>query len=128
MYTSPKDYDSTLKLIRNIIIVDIKDIYTKASFKYAKDVYANPQMILTIQAPNEEEFQKFVEENKQTIVDFFTRAEMNRQISMLEEKHSNFISQKVDSLFGWMPNWLIQRPGMISSGLLPTQVLPTVTS
>ena len=106
MYTSPKDYDSTLKLIRNIIIVDIKDIYTKASFKYAKDVYANPQMILTIQAPNEEEFQKFVEENKQTIVDFFTRAEMNRQISMLEEKHSNFISQKVDSLFGcdiWLP-------------------------
>lgn len=29
MYTSPKDYDSTLKLIRNIIIVDIQDIYTK---------------------------------------------------------------------------------------------------
>ena len=28
MYTSPKDYDSTLKLIRNIIIVDIQDIYT----------------------------------------------------------------------------------------------------
>ena len=60
MYTSPKDYDSTLKLIRNIIIVDIQDIYTKASFKYAKDVYANPQMILTIQAPNEEEFEKFL--------------------------------------------------------------------
>lgn len=61
---------------------------------------------MTIQAPNEEEFQKFVEENKQTIVDFFTRAEMNRQISMLEEKHSNFISQKEDSLFGcdiWLP-------------------------
>ena len=100
MYTSPKDYDSTLKLIRNIIIVDIQDIYTKASFKYAKDVYANPQMILTIQAPNEEEFEKFVEENKKTIVDFFTRAEMNRQITFLEGKHSNFISQKVDSLFG----------------------------
>ena len=75
MYTSPKDYDSTLKLIRNIIIVDI-------------------------QAPNEEEFEKFVEENKKTIVDFFTRAEMNRQITFLEGKHSNFISQKVDSLFG----------------------------
>ncbi|WP_195408372.1 DUF4837 family protein [Bacteroides congonensis] len=106
MYTSPKDYDSTLKLIRNIIIVDIQDIYTKTSFKYAKDVYANPQMILTIQAPNEEEFGKFVEENKKTIVDFFTRAEMNRQITFLEKKHSNFISQKVDSLFGcniWLP-------------------------
>ena len=92
MYTSPKDYDSTLKLIRNIIIVDIQDIYTKASFKYAKDVYANPQMILTIQAPNEEEFEKFVKENRQTIINFFTRAEMNRQITSLEKKHSNFIS------------------------------------
>lgn len=106
MYTSPKDYDSTLKLIRNIIIVDIQDIYTKPTFKYAKDVYANPQMILTIQAPNEKEFEEFVKENRQTIIDFFTRAEMNRQISLLEEKHSNFISQKVDSIFGcdiWLP-------------------------
>ena len=34
------------------------------------------------------------------IVDFFTRAEMNRQIMLLEGKHSNFVSQKVDSLFG----------------------------
>ena len=109
MYTSPKDYDSTLKLIRNIIIVDIQDIYTKGSFKYAKDVYANPQMILTIQAPNEEVFEKFVEENKKTIVDFFTRAEMNRQITLLEDKHSNFISNKVDSMFGcniWLPSEL----------------------
>ena len=106
MYTSPKDYDSTLTLIRNIIIVDIKDIYTKASFKYAKDVYANPQMILTIQAPNEEEFQKFVEENKQTIVDFFTRAEMNRQIALLEKKHNDYVTTKVKSMFDcdvWIP-------------------------
>ena len=107
--SSPKDCDSTLKLIRNIVIVDIKDIYTKGTFKYAKDVYASPQMILTIQAPNEEVFEKFVEENKQTIIDFFTRAEMNRQITLLEEKHNNFISNKVDSLFGcdiWIPSEL----------------------
>lgn len=106
MYTSPRDYDSTLKLIRNIIIVDIQDIYTKPSFKFAKDVYAAPQLILTIQAPNEEEFQKFVTENKQTIIDFFTRAEMNRQISVLKDRHNDLVSQRVDSLFGcdiWLP-------------------------
>jgi len=110
MYTSPNDYDSTLKLIRNIIIVDIQDIYTKGTFKYAKDVYANPQMILTIQAPSEEEFGKFVKENEQTIAGFFTRAEMNRQITLLEEKHSNLVSTKVDSLFGcdvWLPSELM---------------------
>ena len=109
MSTSPKDFDAILKLVRNIIIVDIQDIYTQPKFKYAKDVYASPQMILTIQAPDEASFEKFVEENKQTIIDFFTRAEMNRQITLLEEKHNNFISNKVDSLFGcdiWIPSEL----------------------
>ena len=109
MYTSSKDYNSTLKLVRNIIIVDIKDTFTKGSFKFAKDVYASPQLILTIQAPNEEEFEKFVTENKQVIIDFFTRAEMNRQIISLEKKHNNYISARVDSLFGadiWIPSEL----------------------
>ena len=101
MYTAPSNYDATLKLIRNIIIVDVnKDLYTQPKFKYARNVYAAPQSILTIQAPDEVSFEKFVEENKQVIIDFFTHAEMNRQITFLEGKHSNFISQKVDSLFG----------------------------
>ena len=81
MYTSPANYDATLKLIRNIIIADVQDIYTQPKFKYAKDVYAAPQTILTIQAPDEASFEQFVTENKQTIIDFFTRAEMNRQIT-----------------------------------------------
>ena len=106
MYSSPKDYDSTLKLIRNIVIVDIKDIYTKASFKFARDVYASPQMIVTIQAPNAKEFQEFVEKNGQQIIDFFTKTEMNRQMSLLETRHSDLVAHKVDSLFDsqiWLP-------------------------
>ena len=49
---------------------------------------------LTIQAPDEASFEKFVEENKQPIIDFFTRAEMNRQISFLEKNHNDYISTK----------------------------------
>lgn len=106
MYTSPQNYDMTLKLIRNIIIVDVQNIYTQPKFKYAKDVYASPQTILTIQAPDEASFEKFVEENRQVIVDFFTRAEMNRQISVLEKKHNDYISTQVQSMFDsdiWLP-------------------------
>ena len=110
MYTSPSNYDATLKLIRNIIIVEVnKDLYTQPKFKYAKNVYAAPQSILTIQAPDEESFEKFVEENKQVIIDFFTRAEMNRQISVLENKHSDYASTKVKSMFDcdvWIPGEL----------------------
>ncbi len=110
MYTDPSNYDSTLKLIRNIIIVEVnKDLYTQPKFKYAKDVYAAPQSILTIQAPDEPTFKQFVEENTQVIIDFFTHAEMNRQITLLETKHSDYISTKVKSLFDcdvWIPSEL----------------------
>ncbi|KAA6333600.1 hypothetical protein EZS27_017998, partial [termite gut metagenome] len=110
MYTAPSNYDRALKLIRNIIIVDIQqEVYTQAGFKQAKDVYAVPQIILSIQAPDEEEFQKFVEAKQQDILDFFTRAEMNRQMSNLEKKHSDLASQKVSEIFDceiWLPGEL----------------------
>jgi hypothetical protein len=110
MYTSPQNFDTTLKLIRNIVIVDVQDIYTQAKFNYANDVYAEPQTVLTIQAPDEKAFEAFVEENEKVIVDFFTRAEMNRQIRSLEKNHSDYVSTKVSSMFDcevWVPGNLV---------------------
>jgi hypothetical protein len=110
MYTAPQNFDMTLKLIRNIVITDVQDIYTQAKFNYANDVYAEPQTILTIQAPNEEEFETFVKENREVIVDFFTRAEMNRQIRLLEKNHSDYVLTKVSSMFDcevWTPGDLV---------------------
>lgn len=116
MYTAPAHYSSTLKLVRNIIVVEVnKELYTQPKFKYAKDVYAAPQSILTIQAPDEQSFGLFVEENKQVIIDFFTHAEMNRQIAVLENKHSDYIATKVKSMFDcdvWVPGELTStKPG-----------------
>lgn len=99
MFTSPSHYDSTMKLVRNIIIADVQDIYTQPKFKYARDVYAAPQMILTIQAPDEDSFEKFVSENAQAILDFFTRVEMNRQIAQLNKKYNDYAAVKIKSLF-----------------------------
>lgn len=110
MNTAPAYYDATLKLIRNIIIVDVNpNQYTQPKFKHAKDVYAAPQSILTIQAPDEESFGEFVTENRQVIIDYFTHAEMNRQIAALEGKHSDYVATKVKSKFDcdvWVPGEL----------------------
>ena len=107
MNAAPQHYDGTLKLLRNIILVDINPAkYTQPKFRYAKDVYAAPQMILTIQAPDEESFAQFVTTYSQRIIDFFTHAEMNRQIRLLEQKHSDFVSVNVKEMFGcevWVP-------------------------
>ena len=110
MYTSPENYDMTLKLIRNIIVVDInKEQYTQPKFKSAKDVYAYPQSILTIQAPDEASFEDYVTQHAQVIIDFFTRAEMNRQMMVLEHEHSDLVSKTVREMFGcdvWVPGEL----------------------
>lgn len=90
-------------------MVEVSNQYTQGKLNYSSDVYATPQMVMTIQAPNEEELQKVVEENKEVILDFFTRAEMNRQIRLLEEKHDQNISSLVASMFSsqvWVPGEL----------------------
>jgi len=105
-YTDPSQFDRVLRIFRNIILIDIKDTYTQPKLKYSRDVYAQPQMIMKIQAPNEKEFEEFVTKNKQAIIDFFVKAEMNRQINALRGKHSDMVERKVDSLFGcklWVP-------------------------
>ena len=102
----PDKFERGFRIFRNVIDVDIQPIYTQPKLKYTRDPYASPQMVMTIQAPDEKSFEEFVTKNKQVIVDFFTKAEMNRQISLLRKKHSELISTKVGSLFGcdvWVP-------------------------
>ena len=94
------------RIMRNIIKVDIQNIYTQPKFKFARNVYSYPQMMMTLQAPDEASLAKYVEENAQSIIDFFTRAEMNREISNLREKHNPNVSQLAQELLGvdiWVP-------------------------
>lgn len=110
MYTDPANFDSTLKLVRNIIIVLVDEArYTQPKMSFAKDVYSAPQAILTIQAPTEASLGGFITENTNKIIDFFTTQEMNRQMQLLETDHSAFVSSKVKEMFGcdvWVPGEL----------------------
>ena len=94
------------RIMRNIIKVDIQNIYTQPKFKFARNVYSYPQMVMTLQAPDEASLAQYVEENAQSIIDFFTKAEMNREINNLSEKHNPVVSQLAQELLGvdvWVP-------------------------
>jgi len=107
--TDPQHFDRILKIFRNIIVADVQDIYTQPKIKFTRDLFASPQMIMTIQAPDEKSFEEFVTRNKQVIIDFFVKAEMNRQIAALKKKHSDLVSTKVGSMFDcdiWVPTEL----------------------
>lgn len=94
------------RIMRNIIKVDIQKIYTQPKFKFARDVYSYPQMVMTLQAPDEASLAQYVKENAQSILDFFTKSEMNREINNLREKHNPIVSQLAQELLDvdvWVP-------------------------
>ena len=100
------------RIMRNIIKVDIqKSVYTQPKFKFARDVYAHPQMVMTLQAPDEASLAEYVADNAQSIIDFFTRAEMNREINNLREEHNPDVSRLAKEILGvdvWVP-WEVSK-------------------
>ncbi|MBO7246734.1 MAG: DUF4837 family protein, partial [Bacteroidaceae bacterium] len=106
---SVNDFHRTLRYCRNIILVNVDGIYSQGKIKFSRDVYASPQMVMTIQAKDAKQFKEFVTENGNTIIDFFTKAEMNREIELLKKKRNMFVAQRVDSIFDcevWVPQEL----------------------
>jgi len=101
------DLSKTLRLCRNIIQIKIDPaMYTTAKFRYQRDVYAAPQIIATIQAHDVNQFKEFVSDNHDMIIDFFTRAELNRQIDILRDDHQPHVNEAVKKIFGceiWAP-------------------------
>ena len=102
----PSSYHGMFKIFRNILKVDVQNIYSSAKLKYARDTYARTQMIVTLQAHDEQQLTEFIEANGQQILDFFTRVELNREIMNLEEQHNKVVSEMVQTMFGcdvWIP-------------------------
>ena len=94
-------FRSTPKAFRNIIYVDINgDRYTQTAFKFTRDVFARPQIFMNIQSPNEQDFEKFVTENTQVIVDFLTRVEIERQMELLQSSYNEDAMKTVEEMFG----------------------------
>lgn len=89
------------KPFRNIINIDIDNrMYSRTMLKYSRDVFARSQVVMTIQSPSRDEFEKYVRDNAKVIVDFFNSVELNRQIEALQQKHSESALETVKELFG----------------------------
>jgi len=105
-----QNYSKNLRYCRNIIEVKIdKGMYTGCKMKFKRDVYSTPQIIMTIQAPDARSFCDFVTEKHDDIINFFTRAEMNREAELLRDDHNPLIQQKIREKFDcdiWIPTEL----------------------
>ena len=103
---APSNFGNMFKVFRNIIQTDIQTIFSSAKFKFTRNVYARGQMVMTLQAHDEDQLADFLRKNGQQLLDFFNRAEFNRQVEYLEDTHNPTVTEKVEQMFGctvWVP-------------------------
>ena len=100
-YARPDQFDSFLRYIRNILIVNIdKNQYTKASLLKSSDNWAQGQAVLYLNAPDVSSLEAYLTENNGAIVNHFTKEEMKRGREFLRKSYSTFVMDKVKDKFG----------------------------
>ncbi len=96
---SQDNFSSTFKMARNIIIPEISNIYTKPKITSESDKYAVGQVIMTIKAPDSTSFASFVTENKDFIVNYIIRKELERTSKWLIQS-TGTPQSKIEEIFG----------------------------
>ena len=98
---NPSDFTSTFKVYSNIVTVDIDRQHADASMKMARDVYARPQIILTISAPDNETLTTYCDAHKYEIMDLFVEQELTRERDFLLKANSGKVATAVQQMFGY---------------------------
>jgi hypothetical protein len=100
MYAESNNFGTLLRYVRNIFIVNIDDrMYTTATLQYESDLWANGQVILTMNAPDAQSVVDFMNLHPSEISKFFSRIEMNRASALLEKNYNNIVRDTLKTQF-----------------------------
>lgn len=97
-----KSFTSLFEYHRNIIILKVEP-ELKAEFKAVEDVWAAPQTVIMITAPNNEEAAKVIAENGNTLFNIIGQAERNRIMRNSKRYEDVALRQLVAETFGGSP-------------------------
>ena len=73
-------FNNMFQIHRNIIVVNISNSVTEPGVIYRNDVWAAPQTVIRVNAPNSETAVKLIKENSRTITGMLEEAERSRII------------------------------------------------
>lgn len=96
---APENFTSTFKVARNIIVPEISNIYSEARLSSELDKYAFGQVIMNLRAPDTTSLVDFLRKNKEGIVDYILKKEMERTAAWLI-KDSKTPQSRILQLFG----------------------------
>ncbi|MGL4994059.1 MAG: DUF4837 family protein [Bacteroidales bacterium] len=95
----PAHFDNLLRPVRNVLMIEVSDIYSKGSRTFARDVYSADQVIMTVRAGNEIQLAQYLRDNQESIVSFFVNSELNRNINFFTKKFNTALLNAVRENF-----------------------------
>lgn len=99
--TSHAGFSNLLKPARNIIIVNIDSIHSRANMKHFNDYWSRPQSMVKISGPSPESVAQLIGKYKYDLVDFFVEAERERAIAYQKRYSNKEATKRVKQQFGF---------------------------
>lgn len=97
---NPRDFNGTFRSYANVIIARVGNEYKEARVALAEDMTCHPQLVVTVEAPTDEEFVEVVRERADLILSLFDDREIARERELLMKHYSGKVQTQVKKMFG----------------------------
>ena len=98
-------FTSMFQVHRNIIVVNISKDVTEPGVLYRNDVWAAPQTVIRVNAPDSETAVQLIKENSSTIIGMLEEAERARMIRNAKKYEERSIAPVVTEMVGGSPHF-----------------------
>jgi hypothetical protein len=99
-HVTQKHYNRVTNIFRNIVCLNIGREYTHAKMKVDRNVHSTPQLIITVQGPNQVEVSQYITEHTRDITTLITSQEINTAANDFYYEHNIQFAKKVKEIFG----------------------------
>jgi hypothetical protein len=90
---------------RNIIVVNIKNDVTEPGVKLRQDIWAKPQIVISIDAKSSAEAVELIKENSRLIISALEQAERDRLIANHKRYEERSLAEVVTKMIGGSPHF-----------------------
>ncbi len=98
-HITQKNFNKITNIFRNIVRINISPDFTKAKMKVEHDAHSTPQLIITIQGPNQVIVSQYITEHTRDITSLITSQEINTAANNLYYEHNVKFAKKVKEMF-----------------------------
>jgi len=96
-------FNKIFQVHRNILIIDTDPSHTESKFIIGGDVWAAPQLVLKVEAPNAAEATKLIQEKGDEILNLLAKAERARVITNSKASENAALRTEVNHMIGGSP-------------------------